>query len=730
VSLDTQAVMVRRRFLRELKGVNMRFAKWLVLAGLVAGAQGAVAATLHCVISAAPLMVRTEGLAEKVGDIRMRCTAGTPGAIVTAGLAVTLPVSITNRVTGASVADAALTADNGGGEGSTGATVTLGSSNTITFSNAQFTLSPTGTVDLRISNIRAAIAQLGSGNSTPVVATVSWGGGNTTLLFEGSAATVAMPFTGLYSATATTFVNCTGSPLPAAISVPELIAAGTARSVTRVSEGFWTAFEAPATGLDSGTRFILNLSRFPAGARVFVADAIAGSSASYPTSSGLLGRSATGGAYIAGSHTLLLVRIAGAKADGSGGTALYTASGIGLAVLNGASEVTLTNGAGTVVYEVADASTALRESAEIPIWLGLAATGGATSSPHQSLTLGPVSTVAQATATDPVPRFEAVEPGSDCTLAGDCASFPAMTIEPPTLEFTAVSGAAARGSWVWVNNTGGGTLSWSAYITYKNGSGWASLAFTTGAGGSGGVRVVVSPLSLDPGIYEATLTVDGGPSGLQNFPIKLTVTTPSADASGPQVNAVLHAATFRSGALVPGSLATLMGLRFGGTAVAVTFDSYTATLLYTGDKQINLEVPAALASKSTSIMTVTVDGRSSTPRMVNLTLMSPGIFANGILNQDNSRNSTSNPASGGSVIQIFATGLPSSDIGTITARIHDTWITTPEYAGPAPGLIGVQQVNLRLPEGWPAMTTSVALCATRNTNGVRTCGPESALSVK
>jgi uncharacterized protein (TIGR03437 family) len=110
--------------------------------------------------------------------------------------------------------------------------------------------------------------------------------------------------------------------------------------------------------------------------------------------------------------------------------------------------------------------------------------------------------------------------------------------------------------------------------------------------------------------------------------------------------------------------------------------------------------------------------------------MSPGIFANGILNQDNSVNTGTNGAAGDSVIQVFATGLPPAAIGTITAKIHDVWITSPDYAGPAPGLPGVQQVNLRVPSGWPPMTTSVIVCATSTATNARTCSPEAPLTVK
>jgi len=239
------------------------------------------------------------------------------------------------------------------------------------------------------------------------------------------------------------------------------------------------------------------------------------------------------------------------------------------------------------------------------------------------------------------------------------------------------------------------------------------------------------PKNLAPGVYTATLTIDAGPAGMQNLPLTLTVTsTLPLNPAAPQVNSVVQAATFASGWMVPGSLATLFGARLAGDSVSVTFNGIAATLLYNSATQINLEVPPALLDLSMAQMIVTVDGLSSQPQTVRLTPMSPGIFANGILNQDNSVNGATNPAAAGSVIQVLATGLPPANVGKITAKINDVWITDPDYVGPAPGLIGVQQVNLVVPQGWPPMTTTVTLCATAISGIAEACSPEAPVTVQ
>jgi uncharacterized protein (TIGR03437 family) len=154
-----------------------------------------------------------------------------------------------------------------------------------------------------------------------------------------------------------------------------------------------------------------------------------------------------------------------------------------------------------------------------------------------------------------------------------------------------------------------------------------------------------------------------------------------------------------------------MGSALAGSSVAVTFDGVPGKLLYTSATQLNLQVPAELAGKTSAQVVVTVDGQSSTPKTVTLAPVAPAIFTNGILNQDYTVNSSSKPAAPGSVIQIFATGLASPGSGAITARIANRDILTPNYAGPAPGIPGLQQVNILIPADLPAGSAQVEVCA-------------------
>ena len=129
-----------------------------------------------------------------------------------------------------------------------------------------------------------------------------------------------------------------------------------------------------------------------------------------------------------------------------------------------------------------------------------------------------------------------------------------------------------------------------------------------------------------------------------------------------------------------------MGSHLSGKSVAVTFDGTAATLLYSGDTQINLQVPASLGSKSSASLVVTVDGVSSTPLIVPVAAAWPAVFAHGVLNQDNQENTASAAAKSGDILQIFATGIPK--LATVSVQIGDQKDLVPVYAGDAPTVPG------------------------------------------
>jgi uncharacterized protein (TIGR03437 family) len=330
------------------------------------------------------------------------------------------------------------------------------------------------------------------------------------------------------------------------------------------------------------------------------------------------------------------------------------------------------------------------------------------------VTFAPVSTTTTASSSQPVPRFLAETPPPDCTILGDCTSiFGQLTVNTEPIQLNGIAGGATTGSYFYLTNTAGGLMQWSASVSAP----WLTLDNYQGVNNLS-VRVYASPTNLTPGSYTASITINAGMAGSATIPVIFTVaaSTPAAPA-GPSITAVLNAASLAAVPAVPGSLSTIMGSGFSGKNLSATFDGEAATILFSNDTQINLLVPADLASKSSTQLVVTANGSSSAASTVSLVPFEPAIFAGGILNQDFTANGASNGAAPGSVIALWATGL--SGAGAITGNIAGSNIAVPYYAGPAPGLIGVQQVNLMVPGDLPAMTTQVYVCG--SANGSQVC---------
>ena len=208
------------------------------------------------------------------------------------------------------------------------------------------------------------------------------------------------------------------------------------------------------------------------------------------------------------------------------------------------------------------------------------------------------------------------------------------------------------------------------------------------------------------GTYSAVLTVNADPqSSSATIPITFVVTAPAPVL--PTVTSIVNGATFAAGPAVPGSIFTLMGTTLSGKNIRSDFRGLPAQILFDNATQINVVVPAGLGSKSSAQLVVVVDGVSSVTKPAVLAGFSPGIFANGILNQHGRERRRPSGHFGQYSAILPATGLSGS--GKITARVNGK-VVQPIYGGVAPGIPGVQQVNVQLPEGLTGPTAEVSVC--------------------
>jgi len=687
----------------------MRLVCLLPLAVMIAAGQPI--SPLNCVATAVPGLVRMEGLAERVGDVVLNCTGGTPHGMVQGDLRViSYGGNITNRLNSATNAiDAVLTADVGFGPASTGATARLVGNNQFDFAGMNFQLGAAGTANLRITNVRIVPPQTAEQPFQFGFAI----NGPSAVRIENHPLTVGIATRGLLASYSSTFV-CTVSPVPAELSFNRLLNGATRYSSLRFTEGFAESFLPRVPPAAHGTRLMVRFSGFPAGARLIVPEVLAGSSATIPTAAGDLGVQAHAGRYTSESGTgqLLLARVINTDPNGAGGVINFT-PGPGTTDLSAVVDVQLSNGAGILVYEVLESSPSSRESVQLPVFLGLAERpAGGSVSASIAASFGPVSTDATASA-NPVPRYQALTPPPDCQTLGDCNSgiFPKLLVETEGLIYNPLIGQFPQSRFIRIRNDGGGLLNWAATIQYTNGSGWLSMDPPSGFGNAT-IRLDATAAGLTPGIYNASITIDAGPlAGRTTLPIRME----ARDFGGPnpslppEISSIVHGATFAAAPLAPGTIATAFGNRLRGENVQLRVADVPARIFFSNDTQINFEIPSTLPSSGSVTAFVTVDTRNSPARTVALTTASPGIFSNAILNEDYTVNSPALPALAGSVLQAFLTGLPASG-NPVTVKIHD-YTVVPLFAGAAPGFIGLQQVNAAIPAALQSITTEFSVCS-------------------
>jgi uncharacterized protein (TIGR03437 family) len=204
---------------------------------------------------------------------------------------------------------------------------------------------------------------------------------------------------------------------------------------------------------------------------------------------------------------------------------------------------------------------------------------------------------------------------------------------------------------------------------------------------------------------------------------------------------VVNAASLQAGPIAPGELVTIFGSNFGSGGLQVSTPDNNSVPTVLGDisvyigptlapitaytpNQINAFVPYEVAGMKTANIRVVVDGANSASVSVPVapsafgisTLDTSGSGHAAILNQDESVNSTNNPAAQGSVITLFGTGegvtspaLPdgalvlstpfSTPAGQVTVMIGGQPAQV-LYAGAAPYLpTGVLQIDAQVPNG-------------------------------
>jgi uncharacterized protein (TIGR03437 family) len=195
--------------------------------------------------------------------------------------------------------------------------------------------------------------------------------------------------------------------------------------------------------------------------------------------------------------------------------------------------------------------------------------------------------------------------------------------------------------------------------------------------------------------------------------------------NAPDISAIVNAAGFQPGSLAPGSIVSVFGANLADrtetasenplpTRLASTqllINGLPAPLYYAGPHQINAQIPFKSALGQATAVVKSENGSSAPVKLV-IQQAAPGIFTP-ILDQDGSVNGPDHAAPVGSTLHVFVTGLGPTDSSvasginalsdppvqatlTVTATIGGR-ASEVLFAGLAPGLVGVYELNLRVP---------------------------------
>ncbi len=275
------------------------------------------------------------------------------------------------------------------------------------------------------------------------------------------------------------------------------------------------------------------------------------------------------------------------------------------------------------------------------------------------------------------------------------------------------------------------------------------LSITPSSGSTPATVTVSSTANNASGSCAARLNISS--AGLASAVVPITLQQINSGGGGfpglPSITAVVNSASYKSGAVSPGTLVTLFGANLGTQnltrgsfangemstnvgGMQITFDGTPAPILYTRSDQTAVAVPFEVAGKSQVTVAINMTGQGGFPGgrpnipgatfQMNVGGASPGLYTSdstgrgqaAIVNEAGSMNSPSAPATRGSIVSIYLTGAgaltpagKSGAAGTADQRIaaplavsiggQDARVT---YAGAAPGsLQGLYQVNAVVP---------------------------------
>jgi uncharacterized protein (TIGR03437 family) len=270
--------------------------------------------------------------------------------------------------------------------------------------------------------------------------------------------------------------------------------------------------------------------------------------------------------------------------------------------------------------------------------------------------------------------------------------------------------------------------------------------------GQGGVWATGGTASSDLPISANAAQATFGGSGKAHEWVgdSLLVHFTGVGSLAPTVNAVVNGASFVSGGVAPGEIATIFGANLTSSSginltsglplpsaflnVSVSVNGSPAPLFavdnVNGQQQINFQVPWEVASGANAMIAVTNKSVTSPAISVPVLAAQPAIFDytvgsdtfGAILHANFQLADTAHPVQAGEVVLIYCTGLGAVASPPADGSAGDGQVTTVRpsvtiggtaapvsFSGLAPGFVGLYQVNARVPSGLSAGNQAVLI---------------------
>lgn len=304
---------------------------------------------------------------------------------------------------------------------------------------------------------------------------------------------------------------------------------------------------------------------------------------------------------------------------------------------------------------------------------------------------------------------------------GPLAAAPSLSVSPTSVSITTAAPSAQ------VHLSFGGTpVFWTASVSAQGSQPAWLTAYPLSGSGAGAITLTAQPVGLAPGRYSAHLVIQAlnATPQVMTVPVTLEVARPN---TVPLITAMLNGASYAQGAS-PGMLMSIFGTNLAPqtaqasgiplptslAGVSVAFNGVKAPLYFVSPTQLNVQVPFEAAPPQTNV-TVTVDGQTGSAPLP-IAESAPGIFTDG------ARIVPYPTCRPGDILILYITGqgvvTPSVPTGNAPA-LGTPVDRLPQPVGPVglkigglqaeilfvgipPGLVGVTQINFKVPDSAPS----------------------------